>query len=466
MTGIGDQGSGIRDEGGGGPGVGLAAIRRDLLDAREARQAALDRLRGVGGSIILLSVSVPGPEKRRPGLAALQRLAAEALERDLPVTPLESGRDATGPWAAFRVSLPPELVKRATVGLEASLPAGRLIDLDVYDPTGAQVDRASLHLPARPCLLCDRPAVECIRHSRHVTADLSAAADRLLVRVLASSLVAGARIELELTPKPGLVDRLDCGSHPDLSFDAMSRSIDLLPAYFEDLLDRASSPDLATCVEAGLRAERRMIETVGANTHKGYIFLAGLVLLAAGMGGGPADLRRQVAELAERILAPRLGQDDPDRSAPRSHGARIRANHSVGGIYREALLGLPSVFDAGLPALAATPAPSERTRHRLMAVLMQTVEDTTAVHRCGLAGLARLRSDGVALQRLFDHGGDYLSWLAALNADYRRLGLTMGGVADCMALCFGLHDWLETCPSTLRHAQGRPEQSRGATRPG
>jgi holo-ACP synthase CitX len=371
----------------------LQALRKDLLDAREARQTALDRLRGAGGPVVFLSVSVPGSAKRTPGLAALQRMASAALERELPVTPLGSGRDAIGPWAALRVRRPPDLVKRATVGLESSLPAGRLVDLDVYDPAGAQIDRASLHLPARPCLMCDRPAVECIRDSRHATADVSAAAHKLLVRVLAASLAAGARIELELTPKPGLVDRLDCGSHPDLSFDAMSRSIGLLPAYFDDLLDHAFPPDLPECVEAGVRAERRMIETVGANTHKGYIFLSGLVLLAAATAAGSEDLRRQVAGTAQQILAPRLRQDDPGRSAAPSHGERARAELAVGGIYREALLGLPSVFDAGLPALASTPERSRCTQHRLMAVLMQTVEDTTAVHRCGLAGLARLRRD-------------------------------------------------------------------------
>jgi triphosphoribosyl-dephospho-CoA synthase len=423
---------------------GLAALRRDLLEAREARQATLARLRGgADRAVVFLSVSVPGPGKRKAGLAALQRLTAEALGRALPVTPLESGHDALGPWAVLRVSLPPDVVKRAAVDLEASLPAGRLVDLDVYDLTGGQVDRASLHLPARPCLLCDLPAAECIRRSRHTTGDLSAATDGLLIRVLASSLVAGARTELELTPKPGLVDRLDCGSHPDLSFDSMSQSIDLLPAYFEDLLDHAGLADLSACIEAGIRAERRMNETVGANAHKGYIFLAGLVLLAARTSAGPEEMRRQVAALAERILGPRAAQDDRGRSATTSHGARVRTDHALGGIYREARLGLPSVFDAGLPVLGATPALSRRTRHRLMAVLMQTVEDTTAVHRCGLAGLARLRTDGVSLQRLIEEGGDYLSWLAALNDDYRRLGLTMGGVADCMALCFGLHDWLE-----------------------
>ena len=42
------------------------------------------------------------------------------------------------------------------------------------------------------------------------------------------------------------------------------------------------------------------------------------------------------------------------------------------------------------------------------------------------------------LQRLIESGEDYLPWLAALNDEYRRLNLTMGGVADCMALCFAL----------------------------
>ncbi len=441
MTGIGVQGSGIGDQGSGTGDQGLGVLRRRLLDAREARQAVLDRLRGADGSVVFLSVSAPGPDKRRPGIFALQRLAADALARALPVNPLESGRDAAGAWAAFGVPLPPEPVKRATVVLEASLPAGRLVDLDVYDPAGAQVGRASLHLPARPCLVCDAPAVECIRRSRHADADVSAAADRLLVRVLASLLVAGARTELELTPKPGLVDRIDCGSHPDLSFDAMARSIDLLPGYFDDLLDRADPLDLPACIEAGRRAERRMIEATGTNTHKGYIFLAGLVLLAAAAGKGAGGLRAGVGALAQRILSPR--QESQASSASESHGARVRADHSLGGIHREALLGLPSVFDRGLPVLRDGGPDSQTTQHLLMAVLMQAVEDTTAVHRCGLAGLARLRSDGARLQQLIEHRRGYLPWLAALNAEYRRLNLTMGGVADCMALCVALHGWLD-----------------------
>ena len=111
----------------------------------------------------------------------------------------------------------------------------------------------------------------------------------------------------------------------------------------------------------------------------------------------------------------------------------------MGGILHEALHGLPSVFERGLPVLAAS---AERTsKHLLMAVLMQSVEDTTAIHRCGPEGLARLRADGLRLERMIESGEDCLRWLTALNDEYRRVNLTMGGVADCMALCFALDEW-------------------------
>jgi triphosphoribosyl-dephospho-CoA synthase len=347
------------------------------------------------------------------------------------------GTDALGPWTILASPLAPAAIKRATIDIETTLPAGRLLDLDVYDASGGQVDRTSLGVPTRPCLLCSRPAVECIRGRRHAAEDVSAAATRLLRRVLAAALVRGARTELGLTPKPGLVDRLDNGSHPDLSFDEMSRSIDLLPAYFEELLALGDPLDLAACVAAGMRAELRMIDAIGSNAHRGYIFLTGLVLLAARLAADPARLRSSVSTLTRRILDGRTRPDRPDREP--THGDRVRTDYGVGGIVGEALQGLPAVFERGLPVLAASRGPE--APHLLMAVLMQSVEDTTAIHRCGPQGLARLQADGLRLERVVESGGDYLPLLAALNDEYRGLNLTMGGVADCMALCFALNDW-------------------------
>jgi holo-ACP synthase CitX len=412
-------------------------LRRALLEAREARQAAIARACSGARSVIVVSLNIPGAEKRPPGASRLARTAGERLGGEIAARAVFDGIDALGPWAILASPLEPAAAKRAAIEVETSLPAGRLLDLDVYDSAGCQIDRASIGLPARCCLVCTSPAVDCIRVRRHSTEEVGAAARRLLLRVLAAALVGGARAELDLTPKPGLVDRLDSGSHPDLSFEDMSRSIDLLQVYFDELLALDDPLDLPASVAAGRRAERRMVDAVGSNAHKGYIFLAGLVLLAAEAAAGREGLRSSVSTLARRVLDGRTRPEATGREP--SHGDRLRASHGVGGIVREALLGLPAVFERGLPVLAASRNPE--TRHLLMAVLMQSVEDTTALHRCGPSGLARLRADGVWLERRIESGEDYLPSLAVLNDEYRRLNLTMGGVADCMALCFALDQW-------------------------
>ena len=255
---------------------------------------------------------------------------------------------------------------------------------------------------------------------------------------LAASLALGALRELDLTPKPGLVDRRDSGSHPDLTYAAMRVSVDLLPRYFERILQlsREGRP-LADFVQAGIQAEARMTRAIRSNAHKGYIFLAGLVLMAAGRR--PDRPRETVAELARTFFA---------GAAPDPRG--------LGGVRAEALAGLPSVFEYGWPAyresLDAGQDP-ERSGIHLMALLMRRVEDSTAVRRCGRAGLERLRADGAALQRLLERGDDPEPWLGALNEDYRRIRLTMGGVADCLALTFAVED------ASMRTGPGTPTET-------
>jgi holo-ACP synthase CitX len=458
----------------------LDSLRRQLLEARDARAAAVASLAAglpEGDALVFLALNVPGPRKASSRLDRLFREAGTL--RHAPGAPpriLQEGRDALGPWAAFAVAGDPREIKRRCVAIEESLPAGRLVDLDVFDRRGEQVDRRSLGLPPRRCLVCREAAVDCIRARRHGDDELTAAVARLLRADegarLAGALVRGARIELELTPKPGLVDRADNGSHPDLSLDLMSRSIDLLPEYYEELLRRAASGPgdtssrgaelappppldakgdaspfsrplsdevLRQCVVAGRRAERRMLEVVGSNAHRGYIFLSGLVLLAfadpaADIAPATPAVRARIADVARRIARLQRGEGP-------THGAGARRRHGVGGILGEALNGLPSIFAHGLPALERAEArfgPGDAARHAAMATLMTVVEDTTALHRCGADGLERLRADGHRILAAIDEGAGYLGLLADLNTQYRRLGLTMGGVADCLAITIAI----------------------------
>jgi triphosphoribosyl-dephospho-CoA synthase len=426
-------------------------LQARFLEARDDRQRELQRALAEAGargaaSVVMASANVPGAVKDRPGLAGMVHGALDGLEDAIGLKVTLSRVDALGPFHLGHARVAPQDAKQAALALEEATLAGRLLDLDVYRLDGSQLDRAELGLTPRPCLVCGEPARDCMLLRRHAQGDLVMRVDALLAAVgphparlepqrLAAQLHLGALRELDLTPKPGLVDRHDPGSHADLSYDVMRASADLLPLYYEELLAclEAQAP-LEACVQAGVAAERRMYAGIQTNAHKGYIFLSGLVLMAAVAGRGRlSSLPCNVAETARRFFA--------THPPAATHGAAIRARSGLGGIRAEAEAGLPAVFEQGWPkyrqALAAGWAP-ERAAFYLMAVLMQHVEDTTAIQRCGPEGLACLKRDGARLQGRMEDGQDPRPLLASLNDDYRRLRLTMGGVADCLALTFAL----------------------------
>jgi len=255
---------------------------------------------------------------------------------------------------------------------------------------------------------------------------------------LAASLIKGLRAELHLTPKPGLVDLLDSGSHPDLSLAKMTASIDLITDYFDDLLSGlAAGATLAEQVGIGRRAEERMFATLGTNTHKGAIFLGGLLLVARFRAtAGELPLQPTVAAVAREVLA---------FSPPAAtHGQAARAVYRAGGIVAEARTGLPSLFGVALPAWRHAlhiGGSTQQAAFFMLSRLMQSVEDPTALHRCGRPGLAQLQRDGRLLEAMLTEGFDPVPLLTKLNLEYRAMNLTMGGVADLLGVAFGVLDY-------------------------
>jgi triphosphoribosyl-dephospho-CoA synthase len=254
---------------------------------------------------------------------------------------------------------------------------------------------------------------------------------------LAASLIKGLRAELFLTPKPGLVDLLDSGSHPDLSLAKMLASIDLVAVYFADLLTAlAAGAGTAELVATGRRAEERMFAALGTNTHKGAIFLGGLLLVArfrATRAG--QSLQPTVAAVAREVLALSL--------PAATHGQAAREAYRSGGVVAEARAGLPCLFGVALPAYRQAlhmGGSRQQAAFFMLSRLMQTVEDTTALHRCGRPGLAQLQRDGRLLEAMLTEGFDPVPLLTKLNVEYRAMNLTMGGVADLLGVTFAVLD--------------------------
>lgn len=254
---------------------------------------------------------------------------------------------------------------------------------------------------------------------------------------LALNLTRGAFMELYLTPKPGLVDLNDSGSHRDLSLPVMEASLTIVAGYLTNLRHLVGAgADLPAQVRLGMEAEKAMLESVGTNCHKGYIFLSGLLLSAGSQLERREEdaLSRAVAGVAQRFFT-RAGEIQ-------TNGSLARDAYRAGGVRDEALQGLPSLFGAALPAFRETIA-SGRNRggavYAMLGRLMATVEDTTALHRCGREGLVTIREDGSRLEEMVAAGADFISFLSERNEHYINRNLTMGGVADLLALSFA---WL------------------------
>jgi triphosphoribosyl-dephospho-CoA synthase len=253
------------------------------------------------------------------------------------------------------------------------------------------------------------------------------------LELLSRALLDGLKAELYLTPKPGLVDLNNSGSHEDLSLDLMSRSIALMRTYLDDICCALNAgKDWSALVTLGQQAESRMFLATGTNCHRGGIFLCGLLLIAASRSEDPSDpIRLQIAvkEAASEFFRA--------KKVINSHGNRVRAEYPLAGIVTETLSGLPAVFDVFLPALDDITVNPEHRAFLGMAGLMQVVNDSTSLHRCGADGLDFVKKAGCDLELRIRNGEDPRPHLLSLDVQFQKMNLTMGGVADLLGLGLG-----------------------------
>ena len=148
----------------------LDALRNSLLEARDRRQALLNSMFAESfPATVMLSLNLPGDEKTGERAERLFRWGEQSLIEALPILEVYRKSDQLGPFALYRSNMDPREAKLLTIALESGHPAGRLLDLDIYDAAGQPVDRAALKLPPRTCLLCQEAALSCIREQRHTS---------------------------------------------------------------------------------------------------------------------------------------------------------------------------------------------------------------------------------------------------------------------------------------------------------
>jgi triphosphoribosyl-dephospho-CoA synthase len=243
--------------------------------------------------------------------------------------------------------------------------------------------------------------------------------------------------EAELTPKPGLVDRRGSGAHADMSLDLMLRSATVLEPYFAEMastsVGRMPRKDLrAELAAIGRNAERAMYKaTEGANSHKGAIWILGLLVASAAQRG---DLNaRGIASAAGAIA--RL----PDRASPNivTHGDIVRNRYGVAGARGEAFRGFPHVLRFGLPTLRKQRRagfPEDVCRLDALFSIMSRLEDTCLLYRGGMEALNFARARARAVLLAGGYGSSQGRMVACdLDRELSAMRISPGGSADLLA---------------------------------
>jgi triphosphoribosyl-dephospho-CoA synthase len=171
--------------------------------------------------------------------------------------------------------------------------------------------------------------------------------------------------------------------------------------------------------------------TGGANTHKGAIWILGLLVAAAAHNGHVAAF--EVANVAGSIA--RL----PDRAAPErvTHGSIVQSHYGVTGARGEAYADFPHVIDVGLPVLRAARAEGRSAAvSRLCALLaiMAELDDTCVLYRSGVEGARLVKGGASAVMRA--GGPETVAGAAALHQfdlDLLARRISPGGSADLLA---------------------------------
>ena len=437
----------------------------EMLDARERRvqhQQAL--LAQYHKPLICFTMNIAGPVKDSPlirrGFARGQQLLRQQLFR-AGLTPLHTDArcEATGCEAFYVLDAAPLTIKKFTTDIEDATPLGRLFDMDVLRPDGVKVDRQELQLEGRRCLICGGPAKVCSSRRVHTVAELQATTTAILTETMdtwdaataAQQAIRALLYEVTTTPKPGLVDRRNSGSHTDMdSFTFMSSAASLYP-YFEACVRagqkgkaRPAPETFAALRPLGCEAEGEMLEaTGGINTHKGAIFSIGIVCAALGrldraLWADPARVLAEVSAMTQGLTARDF--DGVTAGNAITTGQKLFVQYGITGVRGQVEEGLPAVLHYGLPALeqgiAAGYSLNRAGCGALLAILAHST-DTNIIARSSRERQLELVDELTALLAGTPYPDEAV--LAALDDRFIAERLSPGGSADLLALTYLLY---------------------------
>ena len=234
--------------------------------------------------------------------------------------------------------------------------------------------------------------------------------------------------ELDLTPKPGLVDTHDNGSHSDMDYAIMLKSINALRSYFAQLAVMSYSdclPEASQLQNMGIDAEKKMLAaTGGINTHRGALFSMGLAVVATChilATGCSSNFLDQWCKIVASIASQMPGSDN-------SHGNSVKAQHNVAGALDIARTGYSEMVNKWLKYYCDN-CNDEHIKHKTLLLIMCSLDDTNVIHRAGFEMAQQVKQEAAHLLENFSIEG-----LEQMNQSFIARNISPGGAADMLSL--------------------------------
>lgn len=259
-------------------------------------------------------------------------------------------------------------------------------------------------------------------------------------------------MEVGCTPKPGLVDRFNSGSHQDMNYNTFVKSTYSLESTFKKCIFAGFNhgQEISTLFpklkEIGLEGEKKMFQaTGGINTQKGLIF--SMAILAA-VGGYLIKrdllLEREkfiplIKDLTGGLVARNFSGVTKKSESDLTAGEKAFIEYNITGIRGEVEAGFPSVFNISLPILNKFIKNGFGFNDSLLAsllALMTKVNDTTIISRGGLDSLKWMHdySSEIFKKYTSDECEERTDLLIQMNRVFVDKNLSPGGCADLLAV--------------------------------
>ena len=176
--------------------------------------------------------------------------------------------------------------------------------------------------------------------------------------------------------------------------------------------------------------------TDGVNTHKGMIFLMGIISSVVGKVLYDHKQFEHIQEYMKEMVKNILDDfKNIDINKPMTHGEKLYINHGFTGIRGEIKDGLTVVFNDVLPKYELSVLKNNDLNVQILLELMSKVEDSNIVHRHDINTLKNVKKDAKEILKL---GGmkteEGRKEAFLLEKRYIEEYISPGGSADLLAI--------------------------------